>query len=291
MSIAERPESYRAVTAGLFPHRQALLAQWQAQIEPLVDTAAARHPMTAAQAGSVFEICVGLDLSDEVPYRDALAMLPGGGVSQLLTAAGFQRMDGGDNSSDEVDGWTRSGDARFDLAEVMAGAWHLMVVYDLLAAKPDADRDWFATFVDRVLSAPAPPGVRGMVDELWSAYTSGGRALLRGLGGPVVARPVWHRHAVGDLLLGRALADIKAATNPVNDLDTSLLQLLRYVLFDRADTCRIDTVALYFGYQAVLVTSPLAEILSTVTGDPAASLDAVREQFARRTGLTDAGTQ
>jgi hypothetical protein len=45
-------------------------------------------------------------------------MLPRGGVSRLLAATGFKRVDGGDNSSDEVDGWTRSGDnASFDLAE------------------------------------------------------------------------------------------------------------------------------------------------------------------------------
>jgi hypothetical protein len=34
----------------------------------------------------------------------------------------------------------------------MAGAWYLMAVYDLLAAKPEADRDWFAGFVDDVVS-------------------------------------------------------------------------------------------------------------------------------------------
>jgi hypothetical protein len=278
----ERPESYRAVTADLFPHRDTLLSRWRYAVEPLVDTTLARHPVTAAQAGSIFEICVGLDLSGTAPYRDALSMLPDGAAERLLVAAGCRPIDA---SPEYLDGWVRLGSAPQNMGEMVVGAWHVVLVYDLLHAKPHADRAWFADFADDALRGPAPPGVEDMVMDLWAAYTQRGRALLCDLGQPVVTRPIWHRHATGDLILGRTLVDIKATTDPVNDLDTSLLQVLRYVLFDRADAYRIAEIGLYFGYQAVLVTCPLVEELSTLTGDPSARLSSLREQFARRTGL------
>jgi hypothetical protein len=66
------------------------------------------------------------------------------------------------------------------------------------------------------------------------------------------------RFGIADVMVGRCLVKIKTALEPEKGLEQWLNQLLGYVLLDWFDALYIDTIALYLGWQAKLMATPLS---------------------------------
>ena len=60
-----------------------------------------------------------------------------------------------------------------------------------------------------------------------------------------------------------------------------LNQLLGYVLLDWFDSLRISTLGLYLGWQAVLVTDSLEDVLTASSRGPMPGLESLRADFRR----------
>ena len=66
-----------------------------------------------------------------------------------------------------------------------------------------------------------------------------------------------------DLVVGRCLVDVKAALDPARYFGTWLNQLLGYVLLDWHDIFCLDAMAIYLGWQALLIHEPLTGLLAS----------------------------
>lgn len=258
--------------------------RWRKELETVVDTPYV-GPDDAVEIGRMFEYLVGFDMSRTVPYRHLLRYLRPEACTALLMNVGFRRTRPCNKVSappPDLDGWARTQAEPLDPSAMVATLWHLAKIESFLFTASSA-RDVIAQHGADDLMSPISDGTRGLLLELWESYQASGRAGLLNLGDPVDVRPEFHpERGVGDLVIGHTLVDIKAKTNPCNDLDTYVVQLLKYVLFDEQDRYSIDEIALYFGYQPALVTQTLSpEALLELSDGQANNLAALRHEFAR----------
>jgi hypothetical protein len=65
---------------------------------------------------------------------------------------------------------------------------------------------------------------------------------------------------IADLVVGRCLVGVKAAFDPIASIGDWLNQVLAYALLDWSDALGVDTVAVYLGWQALLVSDSLARV-------------------------------
>lgn len=84
---------------------------------------------------------------------------------------------------------------------------------------------------------------------------------------------------IADLIAGRYLVEIKTVLEPAPWLGRWLNQLLGYVLLDWFDTFRLDTVAVYLGWQALLTATSIPDLLAASSPGPTPDLDALRAEF------------
>jgi hypothetical protein len=73
--------------------------------------------------------------------------------------------------------------------------------------------------------------------------------------------------------------DVKAALDPPRYLGTWLNQLLGYVLLDWHDIFRLDAVAVYLGWQALLVHESVTGLLAASTRGPTPTVADLRADF------------
>ncbi|KAB1102706.1 hypothetical protein F6X54_31020 [Micromonospora aurantiaca] len=85
--------------------------------------------------------------------------------------------------------------------------------------------------------------------------------------------------AVGDLVLGGCLVDIKVYADPAPALPEFMDQLLGYVLSDSADTFTIRSIGVYLGWHARLLTAQLSELLGCEQTQLVQSLTELRTAF------------
>lgn len=84
--------------------------------------------------------------------------------------------------------------------------------------------------------------------------------------------------ADADLIVDGCLIDIKASVNSKINPEW-LRQIVGYVLLDYDDTYQITSVGIYMARQGMLFTWPLADLLSQLIGDPAATVESLRQEF------------
>jgi hypothetical protein len=95
----------------------------------------------------------------------------------------------------------------------------------------------------------------------------------------IVAPKLGGGYGVADLVVGRCLVEVKAAIDPAPSIDGWLNQVLAYALLDWSDALGVDTIAVYLGWQALLVSESLAHVLAAATPGPTPSLDGLRADF------------
>jgi hypothetical protein len=128
-------------------------------------------------------------------------------------------------------------------------------------SKRDADLDGFA--------------------HLWEGYLAHGRRQLAGAGsGRVILAPeLGGGYGTADLVIGRCLIEVKTAFDPAAAMGNWLNQVVAYALLDWSNALSVDTVAVYLGWQALLVSETLARVLDAATAGRTPSLEDLRADF------------
>jgi hypothetical protein len=86
-------------------------------------------------------------------------------------------------------------------------------------------------------------------------------------------------YGTADLVVGRCLVEVKTVFDPAAAMGGWLNQVLAYALLDWSDALGVDTIAVYLGWQALLVSETLARVLAAATPGPTPSLEELRADF------------
>ncbi|RSM35742.1 hypothetical protein DMB66_60415, partial [Actinoplanes sp. ATCC 53533] len=105
------------------------------------------------------------------------------------------------------------------------------------------------------------------METLWHTYVTRGHPAMARLGGPRVIRPVFDEaFAIGDLVLGGTLVDVKTYLEPAPSMGAFVDQLLGYVMCDVEDRFAIRSIGIYLAWQGELLHLPLDTALSLASG-------------------------
>lgn len=270
------------------PHRATITAMWADTIAalPMVETSLPGHARAAV--GSAFDRRIGLDLADTTPTPDLLNLLPPTEAQRILTAAGLEPHPPAPATDGNLDAWRRrpewippDADEKLD-----RDCWYLSQYASLLRRVHSLDPLAFPGLYttvrqDLYRDDPQTEAVTAM-GTLWRTYLTQVRDRLLQLGQPRVISPVFDdAFAIGDLILGSTLVEIKTYVDPVDALGSFLNQLLGYVLFDVDDRYVIDAIAVYLTWHGHLLTMPLTEVLRIASGQPTFDLATARRDFRR----------
>jgi hypothetical protein len=95
-------------------------------------------------------------------------------------------------------------------------------------------------------------------------------------------------YGVADLVVGRCLIEMKTVFDPAAAMDNWLNQVLAYVLLDWSDALGVgvDAIAVYFGWQALLISEPLTRVLAVASAGGTPSLEELRADFRSASATT-----
>lgn len=268
------------------PGRDAVVGRWTEQVALSPSEPVRLDWGHRARLGSAFELRLGFDLAEEVPYQDVLAMVPSEETGRILAAAGLRQAGAQGPASAELGGWRRRDDwdPRTADEQLHRDAWNLAEFAGLLrkVGRPDRDqwRGLYGLMRQQLWQNGFPGSVADAMTALWRTYLDVGRPDMIRLGRPRLVQPVFdHAFAVGDLVLGDTLVDVKVYADPAPSLQTFLDQLLGYVFCDTEDVFGLRAVGLYLGWQGRLLTAQLHDVLPAGPQDPATHLAALRVDF------------
>jgi hypothetical protein len=239
---------------------------------------------------------IGLDLADAPGYWDLLSCLPGEDLRALLHGAGFipaqyEHVADTGTSDPLLLEWIRSshpigpGAAQRD---ALAASWDAALARDLaqtLASWPvEVRRSYLVhlrdAFAGSDRAAAARESALSGLSHLWDGYLQHGRRQLNSLGDRVLLAPqLAAGFGIADLVVGRTLVEIKTVLEPAGHVEQWLNQLLGYVLLDWFNSLCLDVVALYLGWQAILISAPIDGLLAAATTGPTPTIDSLRAEF------------
>jgi hypothetical protein len=270
------------------PHRAVIVAPWADRIAALPEVVTSLPGHSRAAVGSAFDRRIGFDLADATPFPDVLNLIPTAEAERILTAAGLEPHPPAQASDTNLGMWRRRPAwIPPDIDEALdRDCWYLSQYARLLrrlrSPDPAASRSFYTALRQDVYRGDPQTEAVTAMGTLWRTYLNQARDRLLQLGRPRIISPVFDdSFAVGDLVLGSTLIEIKTYVDPVDALGSFLNQLLGYVLFDVDDRYAIDAIAVYLAWHGQVFTMPLAEVLSTASGQSAFDLDAARRDFRR----------
>ena len=277
------------------PQRGLIAEEWARQADETPWSGIAVEEDDRRSLGLAAEYRIGLDLASTPGYWNLLSFLSPMECNSLLRGAGYRpanyehAADTGTRDPLLLE-WVRDGHPS-GLGEAqritLVACWGMTQAHELadpynpvsvemrrsLLAHVSSHLRWNHHSADR----------RGVIDalsHLWQGYLRHGREQLSALGERVVLAPeLADGFGVADLVVGRSLVEIKTVLEPTKGLEHWLNQLLGYALLDWFDALRIDTVALYLGWQAKLMTMPVTELLAVSTTGPTPALEPLRADF------------
>ncbi|GAA2521136.1 hypothetical protein [Winogradskya humida] len=286
--LADRESPASRFLHDSFPARDALVAVWNAQIQRLPPVATVPDGGLRAAIGGAIEWAIGLDLADTVPYADVFDMVAHEEAARVLQNAGLQHVIGS-SVNGELGEWQRpaSWTPSAPASELLRDAWMLCQYSGILRRLRHPDREqfrqsyhlWLAMFG----SQGPGPDVREALETLWHTYVTRGQPSMARLGGPRVIRPVFDEaFAIGDLILGGALVDVKTYPEPAPSMGAFVDQLLGYVLCDVEDHFNLRSIGIYLAWQGKLLHLPLDIALSLASGQTNFDLHTARRIFQQR---------
>jgi hypothetical protein len=170
----------------------------------------------------------------------------------------------------------------------LATYWDAVQLHDLVDAIFGHSAQLHRSFLARIRGilgggnpavARPDPAIQALT-HLWEGYLGHGRRQLTGLGERIVLAPeLAGGFGIADLIAGRCLVEIKTVLEPGQWFGRWLNQLLDYVLLDWFDTFRLDTVAVYLGWHALLMATSISDLLSVSSPGPTPELDVLRAEF------------
>jgi hypothetical protein len=283
------------------PQRQAVAEDWAGR--------AATAPWTPVwlpdsesrqRVGLAAEMRIGLDLGDAPAYCDLLSFLTPAEYGALLEAAGFSPDASPVAATGTADpllfDWRRvqqpisyNDGQQAALAACLAAA-AMRNVRSAYSDRPaQARRLSLAQFRSDIAPSGSQHPERGSrrggdlnaFAHLWEGYLAHGRRQLADAGsGRVILEPeLGGGYAVADLVVGRCLVEVKAAYDPATAMNVWLNQVLAYALLDWSDALGMDTVAVYLGWQALLVSDSLTRVLAAANTGRTPSLEDLRADF------------
>jgi hypothetical protein len=296
MSVTEQagnPESVLSVfLEARLPLRDAVARAWARQAEAAPWSGIETDPHWRRQLGSAIEIRIGLDVAAAPGYWDVLSFLPPEECRALLSAAGYSA-DGREDLADTgttdplLLDWRRASNpiaCGDDQQAVLTGCWDAAGMREVAHGMDAAVqlRRSLLTHIREHLrrTGPLQGPVMTALRHLWDGYLHHGRRRMLELGDRVVIEPeLAYGFGKADLVIGRCLVDVKAVLSPAASFGRWLDQLLCYVLLDWPDVFGLDSLALYLGWQALLVHEPLAGLLAASSRGPTPAIAELRAEF------------
>jgi hypothetical protein len=252
------------------------------------------------RVGLAAEMRIGLDLGEAPAYFDLLSFLPPAEFGALLDAAGF-------SADDSLVAVTGTADPLLlDWRRVQQPVWCDDGQRAALAACLEAAgmRNVWSSFSGRPAQARRLSLVQFRSDiarwhrehpgrgserdrdldglaHLWEGYLAHGRRQLADAGARrmILAPELGGGYGTADLVVGRCLVEVKTVFDPAAAMGGWLNQVLAYALLDWSDALGVDTIAVYLGWQALLVSETLARLLAAATPGPTPSLEELRADF------------
>ncbi|MGW1682083.1 hypothetical protein [Saccharopolyspora sp. NPDC002376] len=242
--------------------------------------------------GRALELRIGLDLCQRPEPSGLLTYLPAKRYAELLSSVGMKRkaareLPAAITNDPVLMDWVRAPgpqpvDEERELRALTA-CLDLMEVRDLSHNHRDWSveqrRFWFVAATEGG-SLGAEHEARDTLGKAWAQYVVQGREAFHELGDRVLVAPeIASGFGTGDLVVGDALVDIKLTRESAPPVDKWLRQLLGYLLLDWDDVLRIETLAVYAGWQGLMLSCPVNELLTAASSGPTPTLDALREEF------------
>ncbi|MGI8311784.1 hypothetical protein [Saccharopolyspora hattusasensis] len=218
--------------------------------------------------GRALELRIGLDLGQCPEPQGLLTYLPPEQYAELLVSVGMKPryvrgMPAGGTSDPVLLDWRRAPEPQPVDQERERRA--LATSLDLMEVNKMAHnhRDWAVDRRRFWFVAATEGGSLGAdleaVDALgkaWAQYVEQGRAAFHALGDRVVVAPeLGNGFGIADLIVGKALVDVKLTRESTPPVGEWLRQLLGYLLLDWDDVLRLETLAVYAGWQGRMLTS------------------------------------
>lgn len=264
------------------PHREEVLHRWERELESCRHRRRTAFGISNQLLGRAIELRLGLDLACEPVYTDLVIALPEGEAELLWAAVGLAADAAGRyrRLSDRVT-TLHQGNAE---SEVLAlhQCLRLARVEDIqhqLGRRSELDGPKLRWLFDHLNGVAIEPESANALISLWETYLKYGRAELLQLGKPITIRPRFaDGFAVGDLIAGRTLIDVKLTADTTGKLQSWLDQVVGYALCDTPDQHRLEAVGIYHTREGFLKTWQLTDLLSLMSGRPIA-LHEIRRGF------------
>jgi hypothetical protein len=264
------------------PHREEVLHRWERELESCRRRQRTASGNSDQLLGRAIELRVGLDLACEPVYTDLVLALPDGEAEPLWAAIGL--------TADVAGRYRRLSDRVRTLHQGNAESEILALHQCLRLARVEDIQHQFGRrselndpklrwLFDHLNGMAIEPANTNALISLWEVYLKYGRAELLQLGQPVTIRPRFaDGFAVGDLIAGRTLIDVKLAADTTGKLPSWLDQVVGYALCDTPDQHQLEAVGIYHAREGFLKTWQLTDLLNLMSGRPIA-LHEVRRGF------------
>ncbi|WBQ04467.1 hypothetical protein [Kribbella sp. CA-293567] len=269
------------------PHHELLTRPWARNLQQHSWTRSIPASRTPHLIGAAIEIRLGFDLAQILPYGEltAAVSLPDG--LDAIRALGFSPPA----DDDGLPTWQKGAliDDHYLLndhdrqVEASTLCWRVAYVESIAHALGNRELNTpenLSAFWAHNRHSPPQESIEALL-RLWYKYLAAARATFAGLGEPTTIRPSFaNRFAVGDLLLGNTLIEVKCELRPEAQLPRTLRQVLACALADSDDELSIEGIGVYHAYEGSVTHWPLTRVLQSLSPTGHASLPELRARFA-----------
>jgi hypothetical protein len=269
------------------PHYEPFTRPWMKTLRRRAWTKTRPASRAPHLVGAAIEIRVGLDLAQVLPYGDLVTAITSTAGRDTIRALGYEPPAGSD---EDLTAWRKvaapndhhlSNDHDHQVRAATL-CWQMAYIESIAHAlsKTALDTpDNLSAFWTQVHPDPPAESIDVLLG-LWHKYHGAARSTLTGFGGPTTIRPSFASlFAVGDLLLGDTLIEVKCELRPEASLARTLRQVVACALADSDDELSIKNVGVYHAYEGSLVHWPLEQVLQRLSPTGHTSLAELRACF------------
>ena len=269
------------------PHHEPFIRPWMKALQRRAYTTTMPATRAPHLIGAAIEIRIGLDLAQVLPYVDLVTAITSAAGRDTIRALGYEPPPGSDEdltawrkvAAPNDHGLSNDHDHQVRAATLCWQMAYIESIAHVLSKTALGTPDNLTAFWTQVHPDPPTESVDVLLG-LWRKYHGAARSTLTGFGEPTTIRPSFaNRFAVGDLLLGNTLIEVKCELRPEASLARTLRQVVACALADSDDELSIKNVGVYHAYEGSLIHWPLEEVLKGLCATGHASLAELRARF------------